>query len=64
MCKPVTDVFATTRQADSLTRADELEREFTDLCAQIDTASCKRSAPRRTRNAAGEMKMQRMTLPR
>jgi hypothetical protein len=39
MCKPATDVFATTRQADSLTRADALEREITDLCAQINVAS-------------------------
>ena len=39
MCKPATNVFATTRQADSLTRADALEREITDLCAQINAAS-------------------------
>jgi hypothetical protein len=39
MCKPITDVFATTQQAGSLTRADALEREITDLCAQINAAS-------------------------
>ena len=33
------NVFSTTRQADSLTRADALEREITDLCAQINAAS-------------------------
>jgi len=39
MCKPASDVFATVRQADSLTRADALDREITDLCAQINAAS-------------------------
>jgi hypothetical protein len=39
MSKPSTDVFATPKQADSLTRADALEREITDLCAQINAAS-------------------------
>ena len=39
MCKPATDVFATPKQADSLSRADALEREITDLCAQINAAS-------------------------
>jgi hypothetical protein len=39
MSKPATDVFATPKQADSLTRADALEREITDLCAQINAAS-------------------------
>ena len=39
MCKPATDVFATPKQADSLFRADALEREITDLCAQINAAS-------------------------
>jgi hypothetical protein len=39
MCKPASDVFATPKQADSLTRADALEREITDLCAQINAAS-------------------------
>ena len=39
MCKPATDVFAPPQQADSLTRADALEREITDLCAQINAAS-------------------------
>ncbi len=39
MSKPATGVFATARQADSLTRADALEREITDLCAQINAAS-------------------------
>jgi hypothetical protein len=39
MCKPDTDVIATARQADSLTHADALEREITDLCAQINAAS-------------------------
>jgi hypothetical protein len=39
MYKPATDVFATPKQADSLSRADALEREITDLCAQINAAS-------------------------
>jgi len=39
MYKPATDVFVTTQQHDSLTRADALEREITDLCAQINAAS-------------------------
>ena len=39
MSKPLTDVFATPKQADSLTRADALEQEITDLCAQINAAS-------------------------
>ena len=39
MCKPATDVFATSQQADSLTRADALEGEITNLCAQINAAS-------------------------
>ncbi len=39
MSKPSTDVFSTPKQADSLTRADALEREITDLCAQINAAS-------------------------
>ena len=39
MSKPATEVFATARQADSLTRADALEREITDMCAQINAAS-------------------------
>jgi hypothetical protein len=39
MCKPATDVIVTTRQSESLTRADGLEREITDLCAQINAAS-------------------------
>jgi hypothetical protein len=39
MCKPATDVFMTAQQPDSLTRADALEREITDLCAQINAAS-------------------------
>jgi hypothetical protein len=39
MSKPSTDVFATPKQADSLTRADALEREITDLHAQINAAS-------------------------
>ena len=39
MCKPATDVFATPKQVDSLSRADALEREITDLCAQINAAS-------------------------
>ncbi|MCP4470790.1 MAG: hypothetical protein GY815_08915 [Gammaproteobacteria bacterium] len=36
MSKPAINVFPTTQQADSLTRADALEREITDLCAQIN----------------------------
>jgi hypothetical protein len=39
MCKPATDVYVTTQQHESLTRADALEREITDLCAQINAAS-------------------------
>jgi hypothetical protein len=39
MCKSTTDVFAPAQQTDSLTRADALEREITDLCAQINAAS-------------------------
>lgn len=39
MCKPSNDVAAITQQADSLIRADALEREITDLCAQINAAS-------------------------
>ncbi|MCP4471923.1 MAG: DUF222 domain-containing protein [Gammaproteobacteria bacterium] len=39
MNKPATDVFAIPQQSDSLTRADALEREITDLCAQINAAS-------------------------
>jgi hypothetical protein len=39
MSKPDTNVFATTPQADSLTHADALDREITDLCAQINAAS-------------------------
>ena len=39
MCKPTTTVFASAPQADSLTRADALEREITNLCAQINAAS-------------------------
>jgi len=39
MFEPSSDVYVTTKQADSLTRADALEREITDLCAQINAAS-------------------------
>ena len=39
MSQPATDVFTTTQQADSLTRADALETEITELCAQINAAS-------------------------
>jgi len=39
MCNPTTTVFAPAQQAASLTRADALEREITDLCAQINAAS-------------------------
>ena len=39
MRQPANDVFTTPRQAESLTRADALEREITDLCAQINAAS-------------------------
>ncbi len=38
MSKPATNVFPTTQQADSLTHDDALEREITDLCAQINAA--------------------------
>jgi hypothetical protein len=38
MYDPSTDVYPPTRQAVSLTRADALEREITDLCAQINVA--------------------------
>ena len=39
MSQPTADVFSSPLQADSLTRADALEREITDLCAQINAAS-------------------------
>jgi len=39
MSQPATGVFSNPLQADSLTRADALEREITDLCAQINAAS-------------------------
>ena len=39
MSQPATDVFSNPLQADSLIRADTLEREITDLCAQINAAS-------------------------
>jgi hypothetical protein len=39
MSKPHTDIFMTPKQADSLAHADALEREITDLCAQINAAS-------------------------
>ena len=39
MSNPATDVFTSPKQADSLIRADALEREITDLCAQINAAS-------------------------
>ena len=35
MSNPATDVFTSPKQADSLIRADALEREITDLCARI-----------------------------
>ena len=38
MYDPSTDVFSNPRQAASLARADALEREITDLCAQINAA--------------------------
>ena len=43
MSTPATDVFATVQQPDSLTRADALELEITDLCAQINAACCNSS---------------------
>ena len=39
MSHPARDVFSNPLQADSLIRADALEREITDLCAQINAAS-------------------------
>jgi hypothetical protein len=39
MCNPVTDVSPTTQYPESLARADALEREITNLCAQINAAS-------------------------
>ncbi len=39
MSHPASDVFSSPLQADSLLRADALEREITDLCAQINAAS-------------------------
>jgi len=39
MSQPATAVFSSPLQADSLIRADALEREITDLCAQINAAS-------------------------
>jgi hypothetical protein len=38
MYDPSTDVYPPTRQAVSLVRADTLEREITNLCAQINAA--------------------------
>ncbi len=40
MSQPATHVFSNPLQADSLIRADALEREITDLCAQINAARC------------------------
>ncbi|MCP4766854.1 MAG: hypothetical protein GY875_11350 [Gammaproteobacteria bacterium] len=39
MNKPSSEVYSSPKQADSLIRADALEREITDLCAQINAAS-------------------------
>ena len=39
MNQPATRVLVDVQQSDSLTRADALEREITDLCAQINAAS-------------------------
>jgi hypothetical protein len=39
MSKPASDVFATIKKSESLTRADALEQEIADLCAQINAAS-------------------------
>ena len=39
MSQPATAVFSNPPQSDSLIRADALEREITDLCAQINAAS-------------------------
>jgi hypothetical protein len=39
MSQAATDVFSSPLQSDSLIRADALEREITDLCAQINAAS-------------------------
>ena len=39
MCTPVTNISPATQYPESLARADALEREITDLCAQINAAS-------------------------
>jgi len=39
MCKPATPILTPALHPDSLARADALEREITDLCAQINAAS-------------------------
>jgi hypothetical protein len=39
MSQPSTNAFSNPLQADSLIRADALEREITDLCAQINAAN-------------------------
>ena len=49
MSHPASDVFSSPLQADSLLRADALEREITDLCAQINAACCNSSPNSMTR---------------
>ena len=39
MCKPAINTYSTPEYAHSLIRAEALEREITDLCAQINAAN-------------------------
>ena len=39
MCKPAINPYSEPEYADSLVRAEALEREITDLCAQINAAN-------------------------
>ena len=39
MCKPVNNPYSAPEYADSLVRAEALEREIIDLCAQINAAN-------------------------
>jgi hypothetical protein len=39
MCKPASNSYSAPECADSLARAEALEREITDLCAQINAAN-------------------------
>ena len=39
MCKPASNPYSASECADSLARAEALEHEITDLCAQINAAN-------------------------